>query len=381
MTLLFSLLVGLTVLSAALHLWQWLCARKFPLDIRQPNLPAYPAVTALKPLKGCDAETERCLESWLKQSYPADFQVLFGVASPADPVCDLVRQLLFRWPKIDAQLIFCPDGLGANAKVSTLTQILPHAKHDTVIISDADIRIPVDFVGQVVGPLQNPENGLVHCLYRAANPTTLAMRWEAVAINADFWGQVLQSQSMKPHDFALGAVMAATRPVLESIGGFEALANYLADDYQLGNRIARGGRRVVLSTMVVEGWEAPMTWGQVWRHQVRWARTARFCKPGLYFLSILNNVTFWSLLTFACEPSKAVWILVAVCLGVRVVTALRNQMVFTRSREPLAYAWLIPVKDLLGFFIWALAFLGNHVEWRGKRYRVLRNGELVAAPK
>ena len=381
MTLLFSLLIAVTVLSTSLHLWQWMSARNFPLDARQPNLPVYPAVTALKPLKGCDAETGRCLESWLTQIYPAAFQVLFGVASPDDPVCDLVRRLLFRYPKIDAQLVFCPDALGANAKVSTLAQLLPHAKHDVLIISDADIRVPLDFAGQVVGPLQNSENGLVHCLYRAANPTTVAMRWEAIAINADFWGQVLQSQSMRPHDFALGAVMATTRPVLESIGGFEALVDYLADDYQLGNRIARGGKRVVLSTMVVEGWEAPMTWGRVWRHQVRWARTFRSCKPGLYFLSILNNVTFWSLLTLACRPSRAAWILAALCWMVRIGTALRHQIVFTKSREPLVYAWLIPVKDLLGFFIWALAFLGNHVEWRGQRYRVLRNGKLIAAPK
>ena len=364
--------------SVSLHVWQWLAARKFPLDSRKPNPSFHPSITLLKPLKGCDAETSRCLESWLTQSYPAPVQILFGVASCEDPVCPLVQELLRRFPSADAQLVICPEQLGANAKVSTLAQLVPFAKHEMLVISDADIRVSTDFLEQLVLPLENTDTGLVHCLYRAANPSTIAMRMEAIAINADFWSQVLLSLTLRPADFALGATMATSRTNLKSVGGFEALLDFLADDYQLGNRIARQGKRLALSTVVVEGWEAPMTWAQMWRHQLRWARTFRFCKPGLYFLSVLNNVTLWSLLMILSRPTQTVLILASICWSLRIVIALSHQVIFTKSRESLLYAWLIPIKDMLGGVIWALAFLGNHVEWRGQRYRVLCDGKLVA---
>src|SRR6185436_8492557 len=141
-----------------------------------------------------------------------------------------------------------------------------------------------------------------NCFYRLANPTTLAMHCEALAINADFWSQVLQAQSLKPLDFALGAVMATRRQQLEQIGGFRALINCLADDYQLANRIARHGHRIALSPVVVDCWETPMKWAAVWKHQLRWGRTIRVCQPAPYFFSLLSNATLWPLLWLAAHP-------------------------------------------------------------------------------
>ena len=127
------------------------------------------------------------------------------------------------------------------------------------------------------------------------------MRWEAIAINADFWSSVLQAQSLKKVDFALGAVMALRVTQLREIGGFAMLADYLADDYQLGQQIARLGRRIVFSSVVVDCHESPMNWAQAWAHQVRWARTVRFCQPLLFFFSIVDNATFWPLLWLAAS--------------------------------------------------------------------------------
>src|SRR2546426_7312771 len=167
--------------------------------------------------------------------------MLFGVASADDPVCNVVERLLSEFPASDAQLIKCPQMLGPNAKVSTLTQLQPHANHDVIVISDADVRVPPDLLANLVAPLQKRDVGLVHCFYQLANPSTIAMRCEAVAVNADFWSQVLQGCDLKPLDFALGAVMATRRAQLDAIGGFAALLEYLADDYQLGRRIAARG--------------------------------------------------------------------------------------------------------------------------------------------
>jgi ceramide glucosyltransferase len=239
---------------------------------------------------------------------------------------------------------------------------------------------------------------LVNCFYRLANPTTAAMRCEAVAINADFWSQVLQSRSLKPLDFALGAVMAVRREALQQIGGFAALTDYLADDYQVGSRIARAGWRVELSPVVVECWSAPMSWGEVWRHQLRWARTIRVCQPLPYFFSILSNGTLWPLLWLlsehrpivvgihsttgsAAEISQLVvplsLIASLVCVLVRTGTALDLQRRLTQSGMRVRDGWLVPVKDLMQAIIWLLAFAGRRIVWRGEHYRLNRDGRLV----
>lgn len=367
----------LMLLSLGLTLWQWLTARRFPLHRRFPDTSFAPAITVLKPLKGCDAETKHCLQSWLDQNYGGPVQILFGVASADDPVCGVVRELLAEHPKADAQLVVCAESFGANAKVSTLIQLERQATHDLRVVSDADVWAPPDFLANVVASLRDQNVGLVFSFYRAANPSTLAMHWEAVAINADFWSEVLQSQSLMPLDFALGAALATTRSQLQAIGGFEALADYLADDYQLGNRIARAGKQIAICPVVVEGRESPMSWRQVWQHQLRWARTFRVCEPLLYFFTLLDNTTFWSLLWLLAQPNQLGLIGVAVCLPLRIATALDHQRRLTQACAHVPYAWLIPVKDLLAVPIWAQAFLGNDVEWRGRRYRVLRGGKLV----
>ncbi|MCX6915118.1 MAG: glycosyltransferase [Verrucomicrobia bacterium] len=400
-----NLILGsLALLSLALTLWQWLVARRFPLHQRvsQPSpLTLQHPVTLLKPLKGCDTATEDCLRSWFAQHYAGSTQILFGVADGEDPVCGIVRKLLQEFPGSDAQLVVCGPLLGANAKVSKLVELERMAKHEIIIVSDADVRVPPDFLANFVGPLcavplsgpmvegsagvaparvaadvsrrhlqcgqnaptdvggyakmVNPAGcggseageqacGLVCCFYRLANPKTLAMQWEAVAINADFWSQVLQSRSLKPIDFALGAVMATRRQHFRDM---------------------------------VECRSAPMGWVAVWKHQLRWARTIRVCQPVPYFFSLLSNATIWPLLWLIVRPAPQVATCALVCLLVRVLTALNLQHRLTRTPPPYARGWLVPIKDLLQAAIWLLAFMGNRIEWRGQRMRLRRDGTLV----
>ncbi len=331
----------------------------------------------LKPLKGCDESTEECLRSWFKQEYPGSVQLLFGVASAEDPVCDIVRRLQKEFPESDTELLVCGPLAGENAKVSKLVQLDILSKHEVLIVSDADVRVTPDFLASVVAPLKNPKVGLVNCFYRLANPTTTAMRWEGIAINADFWSNVMQSQSLKPIDFALGAVMATRRKQLNEIGGFGPLVNCLADDYQLGNRIARRGSEIVISPVVVECWSGPMGWNDIWKHQLRWARTIRVCQPMPYFFSILNNATLWPLLLVAWAPTSATLSMLLLCTAVRMLTAWDLERRMTRRWRHSLYVWLAPVKDLLQTAVWMLAFTGDHIEWRGVRMRMRRDGTLA----
>jgi ceramide glucosyltransferase len=362
-----------------LTFWRWAVSERFPLHQRAPApgpLPLpLPGVTLLKPLKGCNAETKRCLRSWFIQNYSGPAQILFGVAEAKDPVCAIVRELLAEFPAADAQLVICPEKLGANAKVSTLRQLEPRIRHPFIMVSDADVEAPADFVTQVAPLLAEAETGLVNCFYRLANPVTWAMGWEAVAINADFWTQVLQARSMAPVDFALGAVMSVPAAMLKKIGGFATLADYLADDFQLGQKIAQAGGRIEFAPVVVDCREAPADWNAIWKHQLRWARTIRACQPLPYFMSILANATLWPLLWLLTGDPAARSFLFGALLF-RIITAARQQKRLTQSSAQGVWLWLTPVKDILDALVWAAAFWGNHIVWKGERYRIFAGGKL-----
>ncbi len=373
-------LAVLAVLSCLLGCWQWVAARRFPLHQKSPTAGAGPAVSVLKPLKGCDETTAASLETWLKLDYAGELEILFGVADEADPVCEIVRRLLASYPARRGRLVMCEQLAGANAKVAKLAQLEKLAAHELIVISDADVRVPPDFLASFVSPLQDRETGLVNCFYRLANPATIAMRWEAVAVNADFWSQVLQSQTLKPIDFALGAAILIRRSALARIGGFAAIADCLADDYQLGRRIASAGHRIAICPVVVECWDSPQTWAQVWKHQLRWSRTIRVCQPAPYFFSILSNATLWPTLWLAnglADGAAVAQTLSALALlAVRAGIAFDLQRRFTPGGGLVSPIWLVPLKDCLQVALWLAAFAGNTVEWRGRRMRVNRDGTL-----
>jgi ceramide glucosyltransferase len=375
------ILAAFALLSLALAFWQWLAAWRFPLHKRIAEPHFAPPISILKPLKGSDKTTAESLQSWFNQNYTGQTQILFGVADANDPACEIVRKLISKNPGHDAQLIVCDRLSSANAKIAKLVQLEKLAKHDLILVSDADVRVPPDFLANVVAPLTDLKIGLVSCFYRLANPTTTAMWWEAVAINADFWSQVLQAASLKSLDFALGAVMLKRRKLLSEIGGFDALADCLADDYQLGQRIAKKGRRIALCPVVVECWDMPMNWSGVWKHQLRWARTIRVCQPLPYFFSILANATLWPLLwlfvSLISSVTPCASLAAVACLLIRICLAQNLQHRFTPDRSLISPPLLVPIKDLLQVALWFGAFAGSTVEWRGRRMKLRRDGTLV----
>jgi ceramide glucosyltransferase len=406
------LLALLTLLSVLLLLWQYFAARRFPLHRRVASDDFHPAVTILKPLKGCDEHTAECLRSWMAQRYAGPVQVLFGVADANDPACGVVREMLAAFPDVDAELVITSEPLGPNAKVANVLQLARHAKHDLICVSDADVHVPEDFLVNAVVPLCDSGVGLVNCFYQLAAPATFAMRWEAIAVNADFWSQVLQSNMMQPQNFALGAVMLLRQETLRKIGGFEPLLEFLADDYQLGRRIAETGSRIELAPVVVECRDKPMGFRAVWQHQLRWARTIRASQPMPYFFSIVSNVTLWSLLLITFGVARHVPVLgvtdagryyfplwrgqaaaesdfvietgysaallmgiAAILLRMFVGSALAKRL--TRDKLYNELFWMVPLKDLFQAGIWLGAFLGNTVEWGGKKFRLTRGGRMT----
>jgi ceramide glucosyltransferase len=363
-TLLF--LAGLSIL---LNLWQWYAGRRFPLHLRRALPLPLPPLSILKPLKGLDSLTEKCLRSWFEQKYLADVELLFGVASADDPVCGVIRKLALEYPERRSKLIICNPLLGPNGKISSLCHMLPFAAYEHLIISDDDVEIHHGFLEQIAASLTE-DVALTSCFY-LLRPLNTPMALEAVAVNADFWTQVLQRNHLKSMDFALGAVIGTSRPTLNRIGGFEPLLDYLADDYQLGKRITEAGGKLTICPIPVTCWAEEHGWARVWNHQLRWARTIRVCQPLPYFLSILGNGTLWPLLAALVSPGLAVFSLLVRCFSAKV-----NYARLTGSDGWIAFA-LAPVKDLFSAILWALAFAGNTVTWRDQRFRVHRGGKLT----
>ena len=377
----------LAILSLALNLWQWFVAGRFPLHRPMPVASELLPVTLLKPLKGIDSNTRDCLRSWFTQEYAAPLQMLFAVKEQDDPAFDLVKELLEQFPDRQAKLLVCPKTVAANPKVSTLMQLEDLIEGEVVVISDADVKIAPDYLAQAITLLKQTEVGMVTSFHRAANPKTWPMWIEAVAMNCDFWSRVCQSNSLRQMKFALGAVMMLRRGTLREIGGFPELADFIADDNRLGLLVHRLGKRVALTNVVVDCYSDPTTLKKVWDRQLRWARTIRACEPLPYFFSILANASLWLLLaliaTMGAPISSSVRAFsVATLLLLLTVncqmTRINGQRLGCRFPGFIATIPMILTKDAMGLGCWILAFLGGEIEWRGRRYQILRGGRLRA---
>lgn len=370
---------ALALISLGVNLWQFVAAWLFPLHRWKTESKELPGVTILKPLKGRDQRSRANLRSWFTLRYGGPLQVVFGVRDPKDPILDVVRELIAEFPQIRAQWLVCPEQLGPNAKVNTLAQLEPLIEHDLVLVSDADVRVPYHFLSAAVIPLIDPEVGLVTAFYRMENPSNFATCWEAVAVNSDFWSQVLQSRHLSRMNFALGAVMLMRRKHLRDIGGFAQLVDYLADDYQIGNRIAGLGVRIEICPVVVECCEPPGRWRSIWAHQVRWARTIRVCQPVSFFASAISSLSVWFSVWYVFGELTWPWLLGAIVLRIAMAWTLawRLELDALRHGRPWLLGLMSPIKDFLGLGVWAVAFVGNRVAWRGQSFKVRRDGKLV----
>lgn len=340
----------------------------------EPNF--HPPITILKPICGLDSDAYENLASFCQQDYPT-YQIIFAVLESTDPGIEVVQKIIHYFPQVDIELVVSDRTIGTNRKVSNLANAVAKAKYDTLLIADSDIRVGRDYLQRVVQPLQEARVGVVTCLYRSLASGWVA-RLEAVGIATDFHAGVLVSTKLEGIKFALGSTILIRRTVLEKIGGFEAIADYLADDFQLGNLPTQAGYKVVLSDYVVEHVLASTTLVDSIRRQVRWARGTRVCRPWGYVGLIFTHGTVTSLLLLiATGESTLGWIILGITWIARLVM---GWVVGVRSlNDPVAqkFLWLAPIQDLIGFAIWCYSFIGNRIEWRGKGWRLTKGGKLI----
>ncbi len=330
---------------------------------RKPTLTRQPLpVSILKPVRGADPSLRDAIASHL--ALEGQFELLCGIRAD-DPAIKLLSQ----FPKV--RVIQCSTQT-PNGKVGTLIDLERAATHPLLIVNDADIRVDPDYLRRVTAPLADPQIGLVTCLYRPLGDT-FAARFEGLGVSTDFAPSALVARLVGVDEFAMGSTLAFRRSDLKRIGGFEAIATYLADDYQLGHKIHALGLKCVLSDVVVST-RLSGGWLDVWRHQVRWARTIRVSKFGGYLGLPFTFATLWAVLALVLGE----WRPALALLLVRMLLAIEAGWFVLRSRDVLTLFYLIPLRDLFGVAVWIAGLFGSSVDWRGQRLKIDREGRIVS---
>lgn len=368
--LLLLLLVGALVYS----LLSIVAARRY-LSIRPPVPTRRESISILKPLSGLDLQLESNLRTFFEQDY-RDFEILFAVHQPSDSAVPVVEKLRAEYPDIPSKLIVTGDPPYANAKVYSLQILLAAAANDLVVMSDSDTRVTPDLLATVAAEFQEENLGVATCPYRAVAGESFWSRLEATGMNTDFIGGILVARMMEGMRFAVGPTIVARRRVLEAIGGFDRMKDYLAEDFVMGKFAADAGYGVILSSYVIEHHIGSATLRQSLGHRLRWVRSTRRSRPAGYIGQLFTMPLPLALLVVAARPSW--WPVLPATLLIRGLAAYVLSARVLRAK----LNWLLlPLEDVAGFCSWIAGFFGNTVEWRGRTYRLRRDGtfELVSS--
>ncbi len=363
----------------AYYLAATFAALRFFKRERAKKLPDFtPPVSILKPVHGLDFASYENFASFCAQDYPA-YEILFCVNELSDPAIPVIQEIMADFPKCPIRILSNAPELGSNRKINNLVLLARQARHEILVQSDGDVRVSPNYLREVVAPFQDPSVGVVSCLYRGIAQENLYAQLEAVGAASDFMAGAILTNSKQGVTFALGASVATTKSWLAKIGGYEVLANLLADDYEIGNRVHKAGGKVLLSREIVSTMYPAQTLRGFWEHQVRWARTVRHVRPVSFLGLLFTHGLPLAILAAAVAP--AAWISAAYLAAYLV---LRLAMAWVAGVWGLQDAvlrrklWLVPLRDLLYFAVWLAAFTSNRIMWRGQEF-VLHHGQMLQA--
>jgi ceramide glucosyltransferase len=359
-----------------------IAALRFFRRVRGEKLADFtPPVSVLKPVHGTDFGTYENFASFCRQDYP-DYEILFAVNDEKDAAIPVIRRIEAEFPQRKIRLFIGAEYLGANQKVNNLARLTREAKHEILVLSDGDVRVGPHYLREVAAPFANQETGAVTSFYRSIAEKSFGAELEAVGAASDFFAGVLMADWLESVKFALGASIATTKSWVAKIGGFEGIAGLLADDYELGNRIAKAGGKIVLSRETVWTMYPAQTVRGFWEHQVRWARTVRLCRPMSYFGLIFTLGLPWGILAAIVALPLHPWVAAAFLLAylsLRLTVAWTVGVWGVGDEVLRRKLWIIPLRDAIHFIVWLGGFASNRVRWSGKEYTI-KNGKMVPVP-
>lgn len=368
-----TLSVVLIVVAAAAGLYQILAIIAILLRNPRPPIPSpVPLpVSILKPVYGKDAGFYEAIRTQARQEYP-EFEILFGIRREDDPARADVERLAREFPAVPIRLVLCTTA-APNRKVGSLIDLAREARHPILIVNDSDISVPAGYIRDVTAPLSDPGAGLVTCLYRA-EAHDWPSRFEALAIATDFAPSTLVARSFGVSEFAFGSTLCFRKSDLDRSGGFAAIADYLADDYQLGRQLHALKLRNIISSVIVSTRLSSGSWRGAWRHQVRWARTIRLAGGAGYWGLPVTYATLWVLIA----ALFGLWWVALPLLAVRLAMAIVSERALLNSSDVWRYFYAIPFRDLWGVAVWAAGSFGRSVIWRDLRLQLDAEGKIVA---
>ena len=337
-----------------------------------PKLPFEPPVSILKPVHGVDFASYENYLSFCTQDYP-EYEVLFAVNEKSDPAVTVITRLIADYPQQRIILLIGAEYFGANQKVNNLVRLTREAKHEVLALSDGDVLVGPYYLRNVVAPLRDENVGAVTSFYRGIAQNNLYAELEAVGTASDFFAGVLMAAWTEGVKFTLGASVATTKTWMRKIGGFDAIAAFLADDYEIGRRVTQSGGRVLLSHETVSTMYPAQSLRSFWQHQLRWARTVRLCRPASYAALLFTQGLPWAIAAALLAPTRwiaASYLLVYLVLRLAVgwfvgVSVVGDEVVRRRL-------WLVPLWDAIHFVVWVASFASNHVMWGGVEYVIDR---------
>ncbi len=344
-----------------------------------PTAP-WPAVTILRPVRGLEKGLLENLRTLYRQDYP-DYQVVLSVQAADDPALPLLRQVQQEAGSDRVSVVVTDRWVGPNGKVNNLVGGLTAARHDFLVISDSDVRLRPDYLRAILAPFADPAVGCVNTLHKSSHADKWTERIGLLHINADYLQSVIFAYVVGAAGFCLGPSVALRRSTLKEIGGLESLADYLAEDFEIGRRTWEAGQRVVLLPYTVDTVVDFASTADWWRHLMYWDQNSRAAAPvGSFAIVLVRAVPFALLFALARGLDVLGLTVLGTTVAIRLATAAGMLGWGFQDREGLRSLPWLPVRDLLGLATWALSFTRRTVVWRGVRYRLVRHGRIEACP-
>lgn len=349
------------------------------LSVTPPSLSSEPGVSILKPLCGHDEGLEENIQSFFEQKYQ-HYEIIFAVHTLSDPASAVAEKIIQEQANrgVNARVIVTGESPIPNAKAYSLNRMVREAKHDLLVMGDSDVRVEPEFLSRLAREFQNSRVGLITCPYRAVAGKSVWSRMEAVGMNTELLGGVMVARMMEGMRFALGCALAVRRDVLEAMGGFGYLQEFLAEDFVIGQRTAELGHEVVLSSAIIQHRIGSQTMLHNLAHRLRWARSTRRSRPAGYWGQIFTYPLPLALLL--CVAWHAAWPVLIVTVLLRACAAVSTGIFVVHDPLIVRQWWLLPIQDLLGFGLWLAGFLGDTIVWRDRKCTVLRDGRLHVNP-
>ena len=339
-----------------------------------------PPVSVLKPVHGLEPNLEENIESFFRQDFP-NFELIFCAREASDPGLQMAQRLSRKYPDVNVRILTVGEPPWTNAKLYSLEKMWKEAAHELLVISDSDVRVAPDYLREIIKPFADPKVGMTTCIYRGLPAGGFWTELESFGYSVEMTSGVVVADMLEGMKFALGPTMVVRRECVEALGGFGFMADYCADDYILGNRVADSGMEVVLSHHVIDHMVFHHSFLDSMRHQVRWMRSTRFSRPKGHLGTVLTYAMPFGVLGLlaglASGHAMLGWALFSAAFINRVIQSITAGYYVAADRKALTHAFLYPIRDLLGVFLWIGSYLSAKIHWRGEVYRLSTGGLML----